>query len=217
MRTLVTDIRDAVEHLPPASVLVLDQITWPSYEKLLECFEHRPGLRVTYDHGRLELVTTSSEHEHWKEFILRLVHVLCEDFDLDLQTYGSATQKRKSDAKGTEPDTCFYIRNARRVIGRSVDILNPPPDIVVEVDKSNQSLSKFPIYATFGVLEIWRCDVRRKRVMIYELEGKSYIERSASPSLPILTGDVIARFVEQSHTDGQSAAIKAFRRWLKTK
>jgi Uma2 family endonuclease len=217
MRTLGTDLKDAVDHLPEAAVLTIDPFAWEDYEQLIEEMEDHPGVRITYDHGRLEIVTTSSEHEDWKDFILRLVHILCEESHLDLQSYGSATQKRKRDDRGTEPDTCFYVANAKRVIGKKeFDILNPPPDIVVEVDKSNQSLHKFPIYATFGVPEIWHCDVRRTRIVMYELRDGSYVEIPSSRSFPILTGSVLINFIEQNRAHGQLAGLAAFREWTKS-
>ena len=60
------------------------------------------------------------------EFILRLAQVLSEELGLVLETRGSATWKRRASRKGTEPDTCFYVANAPRVIGRRViDRCNP--------------------------------------------------------------------------------------------
>jgi len=216
MRTPSTHLREAVDHLPEAAVLTIDAFSWDDYEQLLEEMEDHSGVRITYDRGKLEIVTTSREHEEWKEFILRLVHILCEELNLDLQSYGGATQKRKRDDRGTEPDTCFYVANAKRVIGeKNADILSPPPDVVVEVDKSNQSLHKFPIYATFGVPEIWRCDVRRSRFVMYELSAGSYVEIPSSRSFPILTGSLLINFIEQSRVHGQMAALTAFRRWVK--
>ena len=93
--------------------------------------------------------------------------------------------------------------------------MDPPPDIVVEVDKTNQSLRKFPIYATFGVPEIWRYDGKRKRAEIYELRGESYVEIPTSRFFPMLASSVLADFLEQSNTQGQTAALSAFRRWLR--
>jgi len=217
MRTS-TDFRQAVDHLPDAAVLLLDGIGWDDYEQVLEDLGDRPGIRVTYDRGKLEIVTTSSEHEAWKEFILCLVFVLCEELNLNLQSYGGTTWKRKQDLRGTEADTCFYVATAERVIGkREIDLaVDPPPDIVVEIDKANQSLNKFPIYASFGVPEIWRCDVKRRRIQIYELQNNAYVEISSSLSFPALTANIVVTFVERSQTEGQMAALAAFRRWLNT-
>ena len=84
-----------------------------------------------------------------------------------------------------------------------------------EIDKSNQSLNKFPIYAAFRVPEIWRYLVRRKRLEMYELVDNAYVEIQASRFSPILTSATLARFIEQSAKNGQTAAIKAFRRQLR--
>ena len=175
-------------------------------------------MRVTYDQGRLEIVTSAAGHEAWKEFILRLVHVLSEELGINLESRGGTTQKRKRDAKGAEPDTCFYVTNVERVIGKDEIDLNvdPPPDIVVEIDKSNQSLGKFSIYATFGVPEIWRYDGKHKRTEIYALQANAYVEITASRFFPVLTSDALTAFVEQSKAEGQTAALSAFRDWVRT-
>jgi hypothetical protein len=44
---------------------------------------------------------------------------------------------------------------------------------------------------------------------------ESYVEVAFSRAFPILTGDVIATFLEQSQTQGQRAALAAFRRWIR--
>lgn len=217
MRALKTDIRQAVEHLPPAAVLVLDGVTWEEYEEILDLFEDPPGIRITYDSGRLEIVTTSGAHEKPKDFILCMVRILSEELKLDVESIGSTTEKRKRDLKGTEPDTSFYVGNLERIIGKEELNLevDPPPDVVVEIDKSNQSLNKFPIYAAFGVPEIWRYDVRRKRAEIYKLRSNSYIETPASDFFPILTSSVLADFIERSKAQGQTVALAAFRKWVR--
>ncbi len=219
MQARTTNVREALDHLPEAAVLVLEGISWKDYEELLKDLEDRPGVRLTYDEGRLEVVTTSAGHEAWKEFVLSLVRVLSEELEIDLESRGGTTEKRKRDRKGTEPDTCFYITHAARVIGRDeIDLdVDPPPDIVVEIDKSNQSLNKFPIYAAFGVPEIWRYVGKRKRAEIHELRQDSYIEIAASRFFPILTSGVLADFIEQSTTRGQTAALSAFRGWVRNR
>jgi Uma2 family endonuclease len=198
-------------------VLTLDRITWEDYEHVLECLQKRPGLRVTSDSGRLDNVTTSRENEEWKELILRLVQILCEELRTELQSYGGLTRKLKEEQKGAEADTCFYVINAAQVVGkRKLDLSNdPPPDIVVEIDKSNQSLHKFPIYAAFGVPEIWRCNIKRNAIQFYELRSEEYIETTSSRFFPILTSAVLTKFIDQSHSDGHMSALVSFRSWVR--
>ena len=156
------------------------------------------------------------EHEDYKDFILRAVVALCDELGVELESRGSATWKRKAIRKGAEPDTCFYVANARRIIGkRKLDLeSDPPPDIVVEIDTTNESLSKFPIYAALGVPEIWRYD--GKRVQMYELKGSGYPEITASLSFPDLTCPLLSNSLELSKTQGHTAALKVFRREIRS-
>ena len=122
-----TDYRDAVEHLPEGAILVLPDVSWEDYEQLLDDVSDRPGIRLTYDQGRLEIMSPLPEHEEYKEFIARMVYALCAELGLRVEARGSTTWRKKRDAKGTEPDTCFYIANAERIIGkRRIDLNHWP-------------------------------------------------------------------------------------------
>jgi Uma2 family endonuclease len=79
----------------------------------------------------------------------------------------------------------------------------------VEIDITNESLSKFPIYGALSVPEIWLYD--SKKVEFYELAGGKYREVSTTRSFPGLTPAMLATALEQSKTDGQTAALRAFR------
>jgi len=201
----------AIEHLPDGATLVVHQFSWDDYERLLEELRERPHLRVSYDQGKLEVMSPLPEHEEYARFIDALVRVFADTFDLKLQNYGAATWKRQRLARGVEPDACYYVTNAERVIGkRKFDLeFDPAPDIVVEIDITNESLNKFPIYAALSVSEIWRYDSHTVR--FYELAGNTYREISESPSLPGLTTATVANALEQSKTKGQSAALREFR------
>lgn len=120
-------------------------------------------------------------------------------------------------AKGAEPDTSFYVQNAARIIGkRQIDLeSDPPPDVVVEIDVSNTSSSKFPIYAALGVPEIWLYDGRETR--FYQLAGRTYQETPRGLAFPALTAVALAEFLAESKTPGQSAALAAFRRRLSSR
>ena len=215
MSVRTSSLVEAVAHLPDAAILVLPQVTWEEYERILDDLADWPGMRVSYDEGRLEIMSPSPEHEAYTEFILRLAHVFCEERGIPLETRGSATWKRRSLRKGSEPDTCFYVANADRIIGRrKVDLeSDPPPDVVVEIDITNESLSKFPIYAAFGVPEIWRYD--GKRVEMYLLSGTTYTGTATSRSFPGLGPELVAEHLELSKTRGQTEALHAFREQLR--
>jgi Uma2 family endonuclease len=98
-------------------------------------------------------------------------------------------------------------------ISRSLPASDPPPDLVLEIDLTTNSLRKFGIYAAFVVPEIWRYDGRK--CVFYTLVDGRYIETRTSRFLPRLTGQIIADAVEISKTQGQDKARRAFRRTLR--
>lgn len=217
MSTQIVDYMDAIEHLPAGATLRLSSVSWEEYEALLADLVLWPGMRVTYDNGKVEIMSPSREHEMYKEFVLRLAQTISDESGIILETSGSTTFRQKHKAKGAEPDTCFYVQNAARIIGkRKLDLeVDPPPDVVVEVDMANDSLSKFNIYAAFGVPEIWRYD--GEQMYIYKLANQSYEEVSISLAFPSLTADALTNFIAQSKTLGQTAALIAFRQWWRSR
>ena len=209
---ITSEILDATEHLPVGATLVIPQVTWDDYERLLEELAERPHLRVNYDCGRLEIVSPLSEHENYARFIDQIVVVFSDTFNLEVEHRGSTTWKKRALEKGAEPDSCYYVSNARRIIGRgNIDLeSDPPPDIVVEIDTTSKSLKKFSIYAALSVPEIWRYD--GKTVCLYKLTHTRYVEIAESRFFHSITGPILAEFIEMSKTQGHTKARNAFRR-----
>ena len=108
------------------------------------------------------------------------------------------------------------MENAERVIGKEeLDLeFDPPPDIVVEIDITTRSMKKFSIYAALAVPEVWRYDGQSLR--IYELSAGKYVEIPASRFLPGLSGSVLAKHIELSKTQGQTKALNAFIRHIRS-
>jgi Uma2 family endonuclease len=215
MSTETLDYLDAIAHLPQGATLVAHHVGWEDYERLLTALRDVAGLRVSYDEGRLEIMAPLAEHEAFADTIAFLARVLTSELGWKLEARGRATLKRQSKLKGAEPDECFYVQNAAAIIGKRLDLsVDPPPDIVVEIDLSNESLAKFPIYAALGVPEIWRYD---GRVMeIFHLARDRYATSPSSLAFPFLSGPVMADFLEQSKRLGQDEALDAFRLWVQS-
>lgn len=210
MSTRTTEYMDAIDHLPGGAILVFHDVGWDDYEQLLEDLTQRPGLRVSYDQGRLEIVSPLSKHERYTFLIERLLCFVSDELGLTVEGYGITTWKRKRLLKGAEADACFYLANAARVITK-VDIdleSDPPPDIVVEIDITNESRSKFPIYAALRVPEIWQYD--GKSVRFFSLNGNEYGETLASRFIPVLKPEMLASALDQCKREGQTAALRTF-------
>ncbi|MGK7876133.1 MAG: hypothetical protein AB4426_23400 [Xenococcaceae cyanobacterium] len=85
--------------------IVLDNISWQTYEAMLkETGEHRTS-RWVYDKGQLEIMTPLMPHERNNRQIDRLIFVLAEELGLNISSVGSTTFKRKDLEGGSEPDS----------------------------------------------------------------------------------------------------------------
>lgn len=73
---------------------------------------------------------------------------------------------------------------------------DPPPDLVIEIDITNPSIPKLPIYAEFDVPEVWRYDGRRLEVML--LQDPRYTRANENRSLPGVTADALSELIEAS-------------------
>ncbi len=84
-----------------------------------------------------------------------------------------------------EPDNCYYIENEAVVRDRDeADLaIDPPPDLVVEVDVTSKSIARLPIYAALAVPEVWQW--RNENLHILRLKSKNqYGKVRASQALP---------------------------------
>ncbi|MGI9303569.1 MAG: Uma2 family endonuclease [Gammaproteobacteria bacterium] len=191
--------------------VVVRSVSWETYEKLLADLIDQSSPRLYYDRGTLEIMSPSAEHERANRLLALLIDLVAEELDIDIESLGSTTFKREDLARGFEPDSCFYVQNESRIRGKNTPDLtiDPPPDLIVEIDITNGSLEKFPLYAEVGVPEIWRYDGRR--FCIHQLTVDHYIESETSAVFPLVTRTVIAESLMQSTTLGRTALIRTFR------
>ena len=119
---------------PPEQRVVLHNVSWETYERILAEHIDCSSPRFTFDHGEVEIVTLSPEHERYSVRIADLVGVLADEMDLRLEALGSTTFKRQELERGFEPDSCFYVGNVERVLRKDrIDLtVDAPPDLVVE-------------------------------------------------------------------------------------
>jgi Uma2 family endonuclease len=142
-----------------------------------------------------------------------MVGVLAEELDLPLKEFGSVTLNRNDIKKGAEPDSSFYIKNADRIQGNKIDIpVDPPPDLIIEVDITNSSTRSFAVYQQLGITEIWR--YKNKNVKIFQLQDGDYIECEFSSIFTMLSGDVLGDFLQMSSTENSTKIVRAVRKWL---
>lgn len=195
--------------------LVLDHVSWSFYEKLLSQVEDRP-LRITFDHGRMEIMAPLPEHEGPKKSAARLLEAMANELDIPLSGFGSSTFRRVEAAAGLEPDECYYLKNSARVQGmkRFDPDIYPPPDLAIEIDITSRSIPRQPIYAALGVPELWRFDGYKFAVFV--LESCSYRAVEKSPVFPFLPIDQFSGFVRRMMDEAPTTVVREFLRWVRT-
>ncbi len=150
-------VTETIQTSPAEQRLTLRNVSWETYEKLLDAFGEHRAVRLHYDEGVLEFMVPLEAHENPSDIIGAFIRRLVVDSGRDIKSMASTTLRRKKLQKGAEPDKCFYIQNESKVRGREVDLdQDPPPDLVVEVDITHTDIDKNRLYAQLGVPELWR-------------------------------------------------------------
>lgn len=200
---------------PDEQRLVLSGMSWSKYENLLQQFEGR-HIRVTYSRGNLEIMTVSPRHERAKTILARLLEALTEELDLAIVGLGNTTYKREDLERGLEPDECWYIQHEEQMRNRdAIDLtIDPPPDLVVEVEVSRSVIDRLEIYARLGVPQVWRYDGETVTFCVLEPDG-TYRESPASPTFPQLESQTLTDFLRKRSEMSETALVKLFREWVR--
>jgi len=197
--------------------LRLSGVDWLTYLRLLRTFEERHDVRLTYDRGELEIMSPLLEHDDDGRFLGDLVYVLTEELGLPLKRGGSTTMRNRLKERGIEADECFWIASAHRMAGRRrLDlVIDPPPDLAIEIDVTHGSLDRLDIYAALRVPEVWRLE---GDTLTFFLLGENGAYTSASHSLafPQVTPANLLGFVQQARQAGdENPVTRQFREWIR--
>lgn len=204
---------------PPTTVpdtsVVLRHVPWETYESLLADDEERQVPRMTYDQGVLELASPSQPHDEDAQTISSLVVIVAATLGFPIRNVGSMTYRRRDLERGFEPDAGFYVQYEQRLRGRrQIDpSVDPPPDVVLEMEVSRSALNKPALLAAMRAPEVWRSE--RGRVVILILDGESYRESSVSSAFPMLTSEILTRFLAESQTMVSPEWFHAVMEWAR--
>jgi Uma2 family endonuclease len=207
----------SVEQVRPIAEqrILLENVSWQTFEQLLEDVGDRRSTLFHYINGNLEIMSPMALHERSNRFIDDLIRVLSDELDLELCKCGSLLMRIPDRKLGAEPDSCYYIQNEPAIRNQEAIIVgqDPPPDLVLEVDITNPSDRRLPIYALLNVPEIWRYDGYNLEFLALENGAYTKIERSLS--FPNLLAAVIVEFMQKRFQLGDRQALKEFRQWVR--
>ncbi len=200
---------------PPEQMVVLTGVSWETYEALLADHLDRSVPHFTYDHGVLEIMAPSLPHEKDNRLLALLVEVVAEELAVDVVDIGSLTFKRRDLERGFEPDTGFYIEHEALVReAREIHLgVDPPPDLLIEIEFTRSALPKVPIFAAVGVHEVWRVGTKQVRILV--LDDGAYSESERSAALPPLTAEALSRFLQRGRALPRTAWLRELRAWVR--
>jgi Uma2 family endonuclease len=194
----------------PAS-RVLHGVSWDAYVEMSDLPENEHA-RMTYDRGDLEIMTVSRQHERYARFIEALIYIWTEERGIAIDSCGSMTIRREDRLRGFEPDNCYYIAHEPDVRGKDeLDFsVDPPPDLIIEIEISRKAIGKMPIYAAVGVPEVWRYDGQNLHVHVLDDAGK-YRRATESNCLPRFPIAEVERLLGRLKEEERLELVKSFR------
>jgi Uma2 family endonuclease len=189
-----SDSNSALQIEPNDQRITLNSITWEQYETLLTIIGDRPGYRLTYLDGTLEILMPSQEHEAIKKTIARLLERYAEELDIIIHGFGSATFRKELKAKGLEPDECYCINQIKDV-----------PDFAIEINLTSGDIDKLTIYKGLGVPEVlvWK----KQALILYDLRSDSPVIIDRSQFFPQLDLKLLAQHINPNN---QPQSVKDF-------
>jgi Uma2 family endonuclease len=203
--------------LPDRQYLLLHDVSWDDFRNFERMVDDQPGHRLTYDRGRLEYMTISWLHENLKKRIDRLLFALVEEMDLPIASGGTTTFRREDLDRGFEPDECYYLANEPLIHDkREIDLtVDPPPDLLIEIEVSRSALDRLGIFAVLGIPEVWCADAESIR-FLHLNQNREYEEQSESINFPGIRSAELATFLKEHEDLNELALVKAFRQWVRT-
>jgi Uma2 family endonuclease len=194
------------------SRVLLRKASWQQYISLRDLDENR-HTRMTYDRGSLELMSPTGLHERLRILIGHCLLVWFESMRIPIQSRGSMTFRREDLERGLEPDNCYYIEHESAVRNRrELDLtIDPPPDLVVEVDITSSSINRMSIYAALGVPEIWRWHDDELQIFRLGADGK-YSTVPYSQALPGFPSERMVELIKRQTFVDDIEFIREFRR-----
>ncbi len=210
---------------PTEKRVTLSGVSWQQFETLLNELGANRVARLTYDRGKLEMMTPLEEHERCSRLIESLILVFADELVLQVNSIGSVLLKRPDLSCCIQPESSYYLDKEVEMRRRAELNLEQvaPPDLVLDVTINKSGLNQFAIYAAMGIPEVWQYvttigdDVLKGNLMIYELQGDGYIQSTNSVTFPLLPAKRVLEFLEQSDSIGLAQSLILLRSWIKEK
>lgn len=157
------------------------------------------------------MMSPKRKHENISCLLGRMIEAYSEIRGIEILSVASVTVKRSDLKKAYEADESYYVTNIDKVLAKEeLDFeVDPPPDLVIEVELTSSAIDKLELFAAMQVREVWRHD--GTSVQFYRLSNGRYECIAESTELPGLSSDLINRYLDQRLQAGETTWIRAFR------
>lgn len=203
--------------IEPGVPFRLSNVSWDEYEQILELIGDR-YYRSSFIDGEFEiLMPTSSTRAAWVAIIGRLIQALAFELDLPIKSLDPTTLRREDVEMGLEPDRSFYFDNEPLVSKRlNLDFnIDPPPDLVVEVEVTSSAEKRMRIFAALRVPEVWRYNEDDVLTVHQLAENGDYVVVERSRFFPQVPLSELVRFAHLYEQIGERELMKSFHQWVR--
>jgi Uma2 family endonuclease len=190
-------------------------VSWQDYERFLSGLGDF-HVRHIYDRGMLEFMSPLKSHDWIKRLISRFIETWAYDQKLPIQSIGSTTITNPRTERGFEADEAYYIASEPKVRGKDTydPSVDPPPDLIIEVDVTSSSKKQLELYGQMKVPEVWLHDGQSLKFLRRSPRGK-YREAEHSLAFPFLTPADIERLLIRRHEFDETELARKFVSWAR--
>jgi Uma2 family endonuclease len=210
-----------LDGLRPDTRVVIADVTWNDYLRLVNAVADSENCRVAYDGKDIELMNVGPVHDSYSEILGVFVNLVAEELTIDLRGMRSTTWKRKKLKRGIEADLSYYLDPAKIVAfdaalaRRSRKLKDyPNPDMALEVDISRPKIDRQGIYAALQVSEVWR--VFDEHVSIEHLQSEGTYAPAVGSRFLYVTSDDVERWVLREEARGGVTWKQRLREWVRS-
>lgn len=190
-------------------------VSWKSYQAMLKALGDF-HVRHIYDQGYLLFMSPLKSHDWIKRLISRFIESMAYDQQIPIQSVGSTTITSPSAKRGFEADESYYVASEPKVRGKiefEPDI-DPPPDLILEVDVTTSSVDQLSLYAAVKVPEVWIHDGTSLHFLVRNRRGK-YDETERSLAFPFLGPVDVEKYLKQHAAMNETALTREFVAWAR--
>ena len=215
MSQLAERVAQPITETEADQCVVLRDIGWEGYSRLLQIRGERGVPRMVYLDGSLILMSPSFPHEHFKKRLGIFVEEVTVGLEIPCTPAGSTTFRRRAKRGGVEGDETYYLVNEAKIRGKKKLNLkiDPPPDLAIEVVWTHDADAAIEVYRRIKVPELWIYDHDKLRILVLQPNGR-YVEVERSAAFPFLTATEITSWIQKPQSGPETTWIMEVRRWV---